>query len=38
MKLRNDAKFEEKLTLGSKNNMRNFVSVNPRVQVWRYAL
>ena len=26
--LKNDAKFEEKLTLGSKNNMRNLVNFN----------
>ena len=28
MKLKSDAKFEEKLTLGSKNDMRNFVKFN----------
>ena len=28
MTLKSDAKFEEKLTLGSKNNMRNLVSFN----------
>ena len=28
MTLKNDAKFEEKLTLGSKNNMRNLVNFN----------
>ena len=28
MKLKSDAKFEEKLTLGSKNDMRNLVSFN----------
>ena len=26
MTLKSDAKFEEKLTLGSKNDMRNFVN------------
>ena len=28
MTLKSDAKFEEKLTLGSKNDMRNLVSFN----------
>ena len=28
MKLKSDAKFEEKLTLGSKNDMRNLVTFN----------
>ena len=28
MTLKSDAKFEEKLTLGSKNDMRNLVSLN----------
>ena len=28
MTLKSDAKFEEKLTLGSKNNMRNLVNFN----------
>ena len=28
MTLNSDAKFEEKLTLGSKNNMRNLVNFN----------
>ena len=28
MTLKSDARFEEKLTLGSKNNMRNFVNFN----------
>ena len=28
MTLKNDAKFEEKLTLGSKNDMRNLVDFN----------
>ena len=28
MTLNNDAKFEEKLTLGSKNDMSNFVNFN----------
>ena len=28
MTLKNDARFEEKLTLGSKNNMRNLVNFN----------
>ena len=28
MRLKSDAKFEEKLTLGSKNDMRNFVNFN----------
>ena len=28
MTLRSDAKFEEKLTLGSKNDMRNLVNFN----------
>ena len=28
MTLKSDAKFEEKLTLGSKNDMRNFVNFN----------
>ena len=28
MKLKSDAKFEEKLTLGSKNDMRNLVNFN----------
>ena len=28
MTLRSDAKFEEKLTLGSKNDTRNLVNVN----------
>ena len=28
MRLKNDAKFEEKLTLGSKNNMSNLVNFN----------
>ena len=28
MALKSDAKFEEKLTLGSKNDMRNFVNFN----------
>ena len=30
MKLKSDAKFEEKLTLGSKNDMRNLVNFNER--------
>ena len=28
MKLKSDAKFEEKLTLGSKNDMRNLMNFN----------
>ena len=28
MTLKSDAKFDEKLTLGSKNDMRNFVNFN----------
>ena len=28
MTLKNDAKFEEKLTLGSKNNLTNLVNFN----------
>ena len=28
MRLKSDAKFEEKLTLSSKNDMRNFVNFN----------
>ena len=28
MKLKSDVKFEEKLTLGSKNDMRNLVKFN----------
>ena len=28
MALKNDAKFEEKLTLGSKNDLRNLVNFN----------
>ena len=28
MKLKSDVKFEEKLTLGSKNDMRNLVKLN----------
>ena len=28
MRLKSDAKFEEKLTLGSKNGMRNLVNFN----------
>ena len=28
MKLKSDTKFEEKLTLGSKNDMRNLVNFN----------
>ena len=28
MKLKSDAKFQEKLTLGSKNDMRNLVNFN----------
>ena len=28
MTLKSDVKFEEKLTLGSKNDMRNFVNFN----------
>ena len=28
MTLKNDAKFEEKLTLGSKNDMKNLVNFN----------
>ena len=28
MTLKNDAKFEEKLTLGSKNDLRNLVNFN----------
>ena len=28
MKLKSDASFEEKLTLGSKNDMRNLVKLN----------
>ena len=28
MKLKSDAKFEEKLTLGSKTDMRNLVNLN----------
>ena len=28
MTLKNDVKFEEKLTLGSKNDMRNLVNFN----------
>ena len=28
MTLKSDAKFEEKLTLGSKNDMKNFVNLN----------
>ena len=28
MTLKNDEKFEEKLTLGSKNDMRNLVNLN----------
>ena len=31
MALKSDAKFEEKLTLGSKNDMRNFVNFNGAV-------
>ena len=30
MTLKSDAKFEEKLTLGSKNDMRNLVNFNVR--------
>ena len=30
MTLKSDAKFEEKLTLGSKNDMRNLVKFNAR--------
>ena len=30
MKLKSDAKFEEKLTLSSKNGMRNLVNFNAR--------
>ena len=30
MTLKSDAKFEEKLTLGSKNDMRNLVNFNAR--------
>ena len=30
MTLKSDAKLEEKLTLGSKNNMRNLVNFNAR--------
>ena len=30
MTLKSDAKFEEKLTLGSKNNIRNLVNFNAR--------
>ena len=29
MRLKTDAKFEEKLTFCSKNDMRNFVNFNP---------
>ena len=32
MALKNDVKFEEKLTLGSKNNMRNLVNFHPTTQ------
>ena len=32
MALKNDAKFEEKLTLGSKNNMRNLVNFHLTTQ------
>ena len=28
MKLKSDAKFEEKLTIGSENNLRNLVNFN----------
>ena len=31
MTLKNDAKFEEKLTLGSKNDMRNLVNFCPTI-------
>ena len=32
MTLKSDAKFEEKLTLGSKNDMRNLVNFHPTTQ------
>ena len=32
MKLKSDAEFEEKLTLGSKNDMRNLVNFHPATQ------
>ena len=31
MTLKSDAKFEEKLALGSKNDMRNLVNFNARI-------
>ena len=32
MTLKGDAKFEEKLTLGSKNDMKNLVNIHPTIQ------
>ena len=32
MTLKSDAKFEEKVTLGSKNGMRNLVNFHPTTQ------
>ena len=38
MKLMSDAKFEENLTLGSKNDMRNLVNVNlSSGKIWKFA-
>ena len=38
MTLKINAKFEEKLTLGSKNDMKNLVSFNASSGVWKCAL
>ena len=35
MTLKNDAKFEEKLTLGSKNDMRNLVNFHSTTQKYK---
>ena len=38
MTMLNDAKFEEKLTLGSKNDMRNLVNFRPTTQSPKISL
>ena len=38
MTMKSDAKFEEKLTLGSKNDMRNLANFNPNLKVSKFAL
>ena len=34
MTLNSDAKFEEKLTYGSKNNLRNLMNFNSSLKIW----